>query len=224
MKNSYIREHLAQYGAIGLTETQLVEVVAGAKAAAKLPVIMASSDVVKPDAEDTLSIIDASYDELRYKGFTSDEAVRLVATIGLAKKIAQRAASKGKDRVQVKDPESLAAYLKPILADLTYEVFYVVALNTKNRIIAAKAVSQGSLTGAVVHPREIFNFCILHHAAAAALAHNHPSLENPAMPSWEDDRVTKMLVESGKILGIPVVDHVIISGNSFFSYAAEGRL
>lgn len=88
------------------------------------------------------------------------------------------------------------------------EMFSVVMVNNKNKIIGIKRISIGCLNQCVVHPREVFRLAILNSAASIFLAHNHPS--GDTTPSIEDENLTKRLVEAGKILGIRVLDHIIL--------------
>jgi DNA repair protein RadC len=104
------------------------------------------------------------------------------------------------------------------------ENFIVLLLDRKNQLIGINTVSIGSLTSAVVHPREVFKAAILSNAAAIVCAHNHPS--GDPQPSQEDKVLTARLVEAGKLLGIDVLDHIIIGDESkrYFSFADEGLL
>jgi DNA repair protein RadC len=97
-------------------------------------------------------------------------------------------------------------------------------LDQKNQVIGLHTVSIGSLTASIVHPRECFKPAILSNAAAIILAHNHPS--GDCQPSREDRALTQRLVETGKLLGISVLDHIIIGDgtSSYFSFADEGLL
>jgi len=108
-----------------------------------------------------------------------------------------------------------------LLRDELKEKFIVVCLNSANKIIKHEIISIGNLNSSVVHPREIFKSAIEHSSASIILIHNHPS-GNPE-PSNEDISITKKVVEAGKILDIPVFDHIIIAGNLFTSFV-EKRL
>jgi len=123
----------------------------------------------------------------------------------------------GSDPIVVGDPVSVYEAMREEVSRLDREVFYVVCLSARNEIIGRHLVSMGSLTGSVVHPREVFKPAILSNAAAVILVHNHPS-GNPA-PSSEDIQITKQLVEAGKILGIRVLDHLVLGGGQ--GYGAE---
>lgn len=104
------------------------------------------------------------------------------------------------------------------------EVFIVLLLNVKNRIIAEEIVSIGILDGALIHPREVFCAAVHEKAAGIIVAHNHPS--GDPTPSIADGEVTKRLREAGKILGIPLIDHVIIAPgevNNFYSFREKSK-
>ncbi len=109
----------------------------------------------------------------------------------------------------VREPESAARLLAPLCMDAQQEGFFVITLDTKNRATREPVrVFQGTLNSSPVHPREIFKPAIAESAAAVILAHNHPS--GDPTPSAEDIAITKRLVEAGKVVGIPVLDHVVI--------------
>ena len=95
-------------------------------------------------------------------------------------------------------------------------------LNTKNRVIRIKQIAEGSLTSAVVHPREVFASAVTAHAACILAAHNHPS--GDPYPSTEDRNLTKALEEAGNVLGIPLLDHIVIGDGRYYSFKEHGDL
>lgn len=95
------------------------------------------------------------------------------------------------------------------------EVFGILILNTKNKIVAVHEISRGTLNSSSVHPREVFKPAVLHNAAAIICFHNHPS--GDPEPSRDDIEVTKRLVEAGKIMGIEVLDHIIVGEDRYVS-------
>lgn len=119
-------------------------------------------------------------------------------------------------------PQAVADLVKGRLAHLSREVFMVLQLNVKNAVISEEIVSKGTINSSIVHPREVFQNAIKNGAAAIIVTHNHPS--GDPSPSDEDIQVTKRLVETGKIIGIPVLDHVIIGKHESFSMKAHGML
>lgn len=111
------------------------------------------------------------------------------------------------------------------MADMQYlkqEQFRIVILNTKNKIVGQKIISQGTINMTAVSPREVFNVAIKNMAASIALVHNHPS--GDPQPSTEDISVTDMIVQAGKVIGISVLDHVIIGKNAYCSFKEKGLI
>jgi len=124
---------------------------------------------------------------------------------------------------QIRSAVDASTLLHTYLADVDREHFVIILLNQKNRVIGVNTVSIGSLTASIVHPREVYKSAILANAASILCGHNHPSQD--CQPSREDRAITTRLVECGKLLGIPLIDHVIIGGEGrFFSFADEGLL
>ncbi len=121
----------------------------------------------------------------------------------------------------VRDAQEAASLLAPKLAHQEVEVFAVLALDGKNRPLRRYEVSRGTLTAALVHPREVFRPAIALGAAALILAHNHPS--GDPTPSCEDKAISERLRQVGELVGIRVLDHVIVAdGARAFSMAEEG--
>jgi len=113
-----------------------------------------------------------------------------------------------------------AAVLRPLFAGLDREQFLVCGLDAKHRIIGVNVVSIGSLTLAIVHPREVFKPLILMNAAAWICAHNHPS-DDPT-PSEEDRQLTIRLKQGADLLGIPLLDHLVLADGRCYSFADHG--
>lgn len=156
----------------------------------------------------------------RVSGIGPAKAVQIMAAF----EIGRRAESQrsGEARVQVCSPEDVAAVYGPLMRDLKKEVFKIVLLNTANVIIGDYTVSEGGLAASIVEPRAVFQKAILENAAAIICLHNHPS-GNPE-PSREDVRVTRQLVEAGRLMGVPVHDHLIIAGDGYTSLAERGLI
>ena len=102
------------------------------------------------------------------------------------------------------------------------EVFAILCLNTKNKVVGAHIISQGSLSSSIVHPREVFKAAMVNNAASIILAHNHPS--GDPEPSREDIETTHRLVNAGSILGIKVLDHIIIGDGRYISLREQGLM
>jgi DNA repair protein RadC len=102
------------------------------------------------------------------------------------------------------------------------EVFYAVLLNAQNEVLSLQEVTRGIINSTVVHPREVFRIAVVTGAASLIVLHNHPS--GNSSPSEEDRTITAQLVAAGRILDIPVYDHVILAGAAHFSFAEAGLL
>lgn len=122
----------------------------------------------------------------------------------------------------MQNPRIVAATLTTLLADEAVEVFGILCLTTRHRVICWHEVSRGCLNSTVVHPREVFKAAILANAAAILLAHNHPS--GDPQPSGDDFELTTRLVAAGALVGIDVLDHLVIGDGSFVSFRETGRL
>lgn len=152
-------------------------------------------------------------------GIGKDKAATLLAAFELSRRIQMQ--SKWFSDKKVTSPQDIADIFIPFLRDEIKEKFLVVCLNSANKIIRYETISIGSLNSSVVHPREVFKAAIENNSASIILIHNHPS-GNPE-PSNEDISITRKIVESGKIMDIPVFDHIIIAGNIHTSFV-EKRL
>ncbi len=155
----------------------------------------------------------------RTKGVGPAKAAQLAAAFEIGRRV--EAAAEG-ERIQVCSPADVAAVYGPRLRDLRREVFVVVHLNTANVILGDHTVSEGGLAASIVEPRAVFQRAILENAASIVCLHNHPS-GNPE-PSREDVQITKQLVEAGKLMGVPVHDHLIIAGRGYTSLAERGLM
>ncbi len=109
----------------------------------------------------------------------------------------------------------------PDMKKLKQEEFVVLLLDSKNHLFKKERVTKRTVNASLVTPREVFAFAVRQHATGIIVAHNHPS--GDPMPSQADKAVTKELIESGKVLNIPLLDHIII-GNDYFSFLEEGIL
>ena len=117
---------------------------------------------------------------------------------------------------KVNSSRDLVAVLRQWIGDRDRELFVVAHLDARNSVTAFELISQGTLTGSMAHPREVFKSAVAKNSAALILAHNHPSGEPAA--SHEDLAITRRLLDAGKILGIPILDHVIVTTTAHYSF------
>lgn len=123
---------------------------------------------------------------------------------------------------RIDGPKDIYRLLRPLLADADREMFYTLLLSTKNHVLEIALVSVGSLSASIVHPREVLKPAIRQSAAAIVVAHNHPS--GVPDPSPEDIEFTKRLARCGELMGIRLLDHIIVAGDSFVSLKELGEL
>ncbi len=156
---------------------------------------------------------------MRLKGIGSAKAVELLAALEIGRRIE---AFKGSEACVIRTPADVARRMIPLLRDRPTEVFYVIMLDAKNGVKGEFEISRGTLNASLVHPREVYKAAIDNVAASIVVVHNHPS-GNPE-PSREDIEITRQLAEAGKIVGIPLHDHLIVAGNAYTSLAEKGVL
>ena len=156
---------------------------------------------------------------VKTKGLGPAKATTILAALELGKRIAYASTL---EREGISSPEEAAAILMPRLRYEINEHFLIVLLNAKNKVMLVEQISEGSLNSSVVHPREVFAPAVLHHAAAILVGHNHPS--GDPTPSREDRSLTDALVQTGNIMGIPLLDHIVIGDGTYFSFKEHGYL
>ncbi len=159
-------------------------------------------------------------DELKAYGLDKQKAEAFLCGVELGKRAF--AETKAEEKRHCCHPQDLAEFMMPKLRYLNHEEFWVIAADSKNRIIEARAILKGTLTNCYVHPREIFKYAIMKNAASIFVAHNHPS--GLATPSADDIKLTKGIVEAGKIIGIPCLDHIIIGDGSYYSFQEDEQM
>ena len=217
-KNERPRERLLQDGPQHLTEAELLGILLGKGIRKKTAIDLARELLDR--YESLQKLFSRSPSELMtVKGIGSAKAAILSAAFELVRRIQSR---KDADRPVFKRSSDVAGHYLPLMRDLRKEVFKVLLLNRANRFIKEVFISEGTLDASVVHPRDVFREALLEPAAAIILIHNHPS-GNPS-PSDEDLRITKQLVEAGRLLGIKVYDHIILAGEGYRSLADEGLI
>lgn len=155
------------------------------------------------------------------KGLGMSKITTLLATMELGRRIAKRR-NAVTDEVIISQPGDVYDFLAPELRDAMEEHFCVLLLNNKGKLLAQREVTRGTLTGSLVHPREVFKYAVAGNAAKIIVVHNHPS--GDSAPSREDRNVTKMLKDAGEIMGIELVDHIIIGDGNYYSFSDSGTL
>ena len=155
----------------------------------------------------------------KIKGIGEKSALKIAAMFSLARRknesdvIVRNKISRSQDAFDI---------FNSLMGDLPYEEFWLLLLNRANRVIKKVKISEGGISGTVVDPKKIFQICLEQHATSIILGHNHPS--GTVTPSEADIKITKKIKDSGTLLDIAVLDHIIIGDNRFYSFADEGAM
>jgi len=156
---------------------------------------------------------------LRAPGIGPTKAARLLAAFELGGRVAREARPV---LVRIREPEDVVRLFRNSLRDLQVEEFHLLALDSQSQVLRGVLVTRGLLNSSLVHPREVFRAAIAEGAAGITFVHNHPS--GDPTPSAEDKAVTRQLLAAGRLLDVPLYDHVIIAGDRFVSFANAGLL
>lgn len=221
-KNERPRERLIKLGAEALSVQELLALIIARGVSGK-SVIDIAQEVLRK-FKNIKGIGEATIEQLcQIGGIGPAKAAQIKACFGIAQRIENQEIEQSKSKkFTLGSPESVVKLAKPILKDKKKEYFLVFPLDSRNQIMKEEIVSIGSSNASIAHPREIFKQTIANNAISIILVHNHPS--GDPEPSEEDKKITKQLVDAGKILGIEVLDHIIIGQESFTSFKDKGLI
>ena len=213
------RERLMAHGPEALTITELLAILIGSgrKDHSALDIARGLTGDLMKDAR--LARTQDVRELTRIPGIGPAKAAVILAALELGRRLAE---AESQPFQAIHCPEDGAMLVMPRLRYETHEHFLVMLLNSKGKVTGIEPVSEGSLNASVVHPREAFAPALLHHAAAILAVHNHPS--GDPTPSREDRELTKTLWETGKVMGIPLVDHLIIGDGIYYSFKEHGLM
>nr|WP_276208121.1 DNA repair protein RadC [Gracilibacillus thailandensis] len=212
------RERLLEHGPEHLSNQELLAILLGS--GTQKENVHQLAEKVLQHFEGLRMLKDVTIEELtEIKGIGQVKGVNILAAVEFGKRIQQ---FKEKERYVIRSPEDGANYVMEEMSSLKQEHFVTIFLNTKNQVIHRQTIFIGSLNASIVHPREVFREAIKRSAASIICAHNHPS--GDPTPSQEDIHVTKRLSESGKMIGIELLDHLIIGDHKFISLKEKGYL
>ena len=215
-----VDEKIAKYGTISLSNEELLSVLIKNE---KVKTLLTQYELCETCEADTLRIAMLPVEDLIYRGgLTKLEAARVAAGIELGIRIASADSFYSGEKQKCSSPTAIYHYLAPRLRRLDKEIFGVLLLNTKNFIIGSKIIYQGGLKSCQVETSGVFKYAVTNSAAAMIIYHNHPS-GNPE-PSREDFGITKLFVAAGQVMNIPVLDHLVIGENSYYSFQEECEL
>jgi len=213
------RERLRALGAQALTTSELLGLLLGTAAPGQSATEMASE------------VLHRGGGSLRRVGRLPIATLTALPGLGEARALAvhaalelgrRLAAESGEEGEPMRGPRDVWRFYGPRLEDLTVEEFHVAVLDSQHRLERDVLVSRGILNSSLVHPREVFREAIAERAASLVLVHNHPS--GDPTPSADDRAITSQLVAAGRLLDIPIQDHLIIGRGRFLSFAEAGLL
>lgn len=209
------RERLVKYGVESLSLQELLSLIFGRGVKGESVVSISQKLMSRFGSLDQIS--GASIEELKEKkGLGLAKACQLKACFEIARRLEkEKSLIKHKNQI-IKQPKDLYPLLKEKIINFHKEYFMVVSLDNRSKVINIDTVSIGTLNSSLIHPRETFEVAIKNHAAAIIICHNHPSGE--LKPSEDDLIVTDNLIKAGKLLGIEITDHLVISKDGYFSF------
>jgi DNA repair protein RadC len=213
------RERLWALGAPALTAAELLAILIGTGQGGR-DVLEVASQLLGVAGGSLRRLAQRPASELlQAPGIGPTKAARLLAAVELGARIAREARPAV---VRIREPDDVAQLFRTRLRDLQVEEFHLIALDSQSQVLREVLVTRGLLNSSLVHPREVFRAAIAEAAAGIIVVHNHPS--GDPTPSAEDKAVTRQLIAAGRLLDVPVYDHVIIAGDRFLSFANAGLL
>lgn len=212
------RERFLRYGAEAMAISELIAIILGSGMKG-IPILQLSQSILAHFGSiDKLA--GATIEELcQIKGLGHAKALQLKAAFSLSARLSKQANT---IKYRIENPLHAYNLVKEELQNESRELFMVILQDAKGCAIIHQVISIGTLTNVLVHPREVFYPAIRHHAASIILIHNHPS--GDPTPSKQDYDLTETLIEVGKVMGIPVNDHLITGANSFLSLRQLGKV
>lgn len=213
------REKMILKGKSALSDTELLAIILGSGSRQQTAVELAQELLLSTE-NDLARFSKISLHELKkFNGVGEAKAVSVLAALELGRR---RKETEKPDRTKITSSQLVYQHMRPYLQDLQHEEFYVLLLNRANEILFTRQISIGGMSGTVADGKLIFRSAIESGAHAMILVHNHPS--DQLKPSDADRSLTKKMVEFGKYIDLPVLDHVIFTDNGYFSFADNGMI
>jgi DNA repair protein RadC len=215
------RERLWAVGPGALTGHELLAIVLGTGIRGQDALAIAAEVLARADGSLRRLATRPCAELARIPGVGRAKAARLAAAIELGRRVGMEQEPPPE---RIKGPADVQRYYALRLRDLAVEEFHVLALGSQSQVLADLLITRGILNSSLVHPREVFRAAIAEAAAGIIVVHNHPS--GDPTPSADDRSVTRQLVDAGRLLDVPVYDHVIIGGGGerYVSFAEAGLL
>lgn len=212
-------EKYLESGAEALSDAELLAVIIRSGTQGKKSIEVAQ-DFLAQGSRNLLNLYELSFDEMKcIHGIGQVKAIQLKCVAELSKRIAK---TRYQDGLSMNHPQTIADYYMERMRHEKQERLLALFFDSKCRLLSDVIMSIGSITATFVSPREIFLTALRHNAVQIILLHNHPS--GNANPSPDDDTVTERVRECGTLLGIPLIDHIILGDQSYYSYREHQRI
>ena len=210
--NERPRERLIKYGVNNLSNEELLAILL--KTGCKDYNVKELSNILLKELGGIKGLKNISINSLnKIKGIGKVKSIELLSALELGKRVYYE---EEKNNIKLNNTTKIFEYFKDLFINEDQENFYAIYLNTKSKLITYKLLFKGTINMSCVHPREIFKYAVLESAYSIIIMHNHPS--NDTTPSIQDEEVTYSLMELGKTMGIPVVDHIIFGKDNYYSF------
>ena len=213
------RERLKTLGAHALSASELLAILIGTGTSGRSALAVAHDALARTDGSLRRLSSQPVAALTAVPGLGTVRAVVIHAALELGRRLAAESRDEG---APLRSPRDVWAAFAPRLEDLPVEEFHVAVLDAQHRLERDITITRGILNSSLVHPREVFREAIAERAAAIILIHNHPS--GDPTPSADDRAITTQLVAAGRLLDIPVADHLIIGRGRYLSFAEAGLL
>ena len=213
------REKLRDKGRNSLSNAELVAILIGSGSKNESAVDL-SKRILSSVDNNLISLGKLSLKQLmKFKGIGEAKAITIAAALEMGRR---RGVEDEIVLDKIESSKSVFRVMQPLIGDLAHEEFWIIYLNNSNKVLRKQQLSRGGMTGTLVDIRIVMKQALEEGATSIILAHNHPS-GNPA-PSDQDITLTKKLIAGGKLLDITVLDHIIVAGDTYFSFADEKSL
>jgi DNA repair protein RadC len=213
------REKLLLKGKAALSDAELIAILIGSGSRNESAVDL-SKRILKSVDNNLNALGKATMNQLlQFKGIGEAKAITIQAAMELARR---RRAEEAVELYKITSSQAVFDVMQPLIGELAHEEFWIIYLNNANKIISKFQLSKGGITGTLVDVRLVFKTALSHGAVGIILTHNHPS--GTLKPSESDKQITQKLKIAGEQLDIKVLDHLIITETSYFSFSDEGIL
>jgi DNA repair protein RadC len=213
------REKLLSNGKRSLSDSELIAILIGSGNTNESAVEL-SKRILFHVQHNLHSLSKLSVKELEtFRGIGQAKAISVLAALELGRRMKR---TEPGVRKEIRSSKVAYLWMQELLVELNYEEFWIILLNRSNRVISRLNISKGGVSGTIVDVKIVFKLAMENLASSIILCHNHPS--GNSKPSESDVQLTKRMQQAGKIMDVPVIDHLIVCESSYFSFADEGLI